>query len=111
MQHEVIIVPILAVVVSVFMVWAVRWHARTAHRFLNNWAEENGYKVVSADVRWFRRGPYSLFFTQKQVVLQFTVSDTNGDLKTGWACCGHGNLGLIREMVDVRWDKYQSSDA
>ena len=46
-----------------------------------------------------------MFFTQKQIVLQITVSDTNGDTKTGWACCGHGGLGLIRERVDVRWDE------
>ena len=89
----------------VIIVLVIEWHKRRARRILNNWAKENEYEVVSAHVRWFLRGPYSLFFTHKQIVLQFMVSDSNGATKTGWACCGHGNLGVIREMIDVQWDE------
>ena len=89
----------------VVIVLAIKWHTTRAHRFLNNWAEKDGYEVVSADIRWFGRGPFSLIFTRKQIVLQFTVSDSSGDTKSGWACCGHRAMGLLREMVDVRWDE------
>lgn len=93
----------IAIVVTP-IVLLIRWGISKARRFLNNWAGANGYKVVSAEHRWFAKGPYFWRSTKGQHIFRITVSDSSGVQHTGWARCGDFLFGTLVERVDVTWD-------
>ena len=99
-MEPLLIVPAMLLFVALIISWLVS----RARGILNKWAEESGYEVVSAKMCWFLKGPYFWKSSKNQAVFRITVSDSSGDVSTGWACCGGYWLGTFVDRVDVTWD-------
>lgn len=88
---------------TLFILLMVRWRVGRARKYLNSWAEENGYEVGAAESRLLFKGPYFLNSSKHQIVFRITVADSHGEVSNGWARCGSFWLGVL-DRVDVTWD-------
>lgn len=86
------------------------WMARRARVMLKKWAEENGYEVGSAEYRAFRKGPYFMKSSNNQAVLKIIVADEDGNVKSGWVCCGSWLGGVLVDKINVTWDDKPAID-
>jgi hypothetical protein len=86
------------------VVLAIVWHYRRAASLLRQWAERNGYRLVSSEYRLFVRGPFFWTTSKGQVVYRVTVQDAQGNTRSGWVRCGGWFLGLFSDHVEARWD-------
>jgi hypothetical protein len=75
-----------------------------ASSILENWAIENGYRLIESQRKTFFRGPFFLRTSKTQVVYRIVVEDTSGVRYTGYARVGGWFLGLFSDQVDVQWD-------
>ena len=82
------------------------WLVSLGRVSLGKWADANGYELLSAELRWFAKGPYFAIWkcSRTQFVFRIKVSDTNGYSRTGWARCGSYWGGVFVNRVDVTWD-------
>ena len=80
------------------------WMSSRSRQLINQWAEANGYQIVSAEYCWLRRGPFFWTTNSSQTVYRVTVVDSSGRSRSGWARCGSRWKGLRSDRVDVRWD-------
>ena len=94
-MDKVIWIVIIVVLVTCLKVWGHR-------RQFCNWAEAMGFDVVSTRFEFFHVGPYTIR-SKHQTVFRIKVSDVDGRIREGWACCGGFWLGLPK--VDVTWDR------
>jgi hypothetical protein len=83
------------------MLW---WHYSRSDSLLRQWAERNGYGLVSQDHRYLVRGPFFWTTSRGQTVYRVTVEDEGGNRRSGWVRCGSWLLGLLSDQVEVRWD-------
>ena len=79
-----------------------RWRTRS---MLDRWAKENGYRIVSSKVRRFALHPFFLTTSSAQSILRIHAVDRRGQLRSGWARCGHFVAGLLTDDVSIRWDE------
>ena len=56
------IIPLSFVLLIVFAAAVMRWNYFRAEHILKSWARNNDYKILSAEFRWFRRGPFLIAF-------------------------------------------------
>jgi hypothetical protein len=82
----------------------IAWLAWRANGLLRHWAQDNGYEIVSAQYRWFLRGPFWWALGSNYAVYRVTVSKGKGKQRWGWLCFGGWFWGLASGTVDVRWD-------
>ncbi len=95
---------VVALVVLVIVV-SVSWTFRRSRRLLENWASSQRMEIVSAEFRWFFRGPFFWTTSKNQTVYRITVMDEHGEMLSGWARCGSFWWGIFSDRVDVRWDE------
>jgi len=81
------------------------WHFSRSANVLDQWARENGLRLLEREYRWFVKGPFFWTSSKNQTVYRITVQDAAGNLWRGWARCGGWFLGLWSSKVDVRWDE------
>ena len=98
MQKSLIILGI-TIIVSVMVLMFLR-----ARQILGNWAEENGYEILSSDLRFLSRGPYSWTLLGEQWVFHVTVRDHERTLRTGFVKCGSFWWGIWINRAEVKWD-------
>ena len=93
----------LVVVVAVAAAIAlIVWGDRRGLRILENWAADNGFSLLSREVRYLRRGPFFWTTSRSQVVYYVTVRDNLGIERRGWVRCGGWFLGLFSDTAQVR---------
>jgi len=80
------------------------WTFSKSRQLLNQWASENGCKIVQAEFCWLRRGPFLWTSSKGQVVYHIVVLTADGHKQRGWARCGSFFLGLLQDRVQVKWE-------
>ena len=71
---------------------------------LEHWAKSSGFELLSQESCWFFKGPFFFTATRGQDVFRFTIRDTQGRTRSGYAKCGGFWLGTLTDQIDVRWD-------
>ena len=99
------IVPLLFVLLIIFAVAMMGWNYFRAEDILRRWARNNGFKLLSAERRWFRRGPFFFWTSKSQVVFYVTVRTSDDRIRHGWVRCGSWFLGVLIDQAEARWDK------
>ena len=93
---------VLGGVILVFLlIW---WHFSRSGSLLHQWAEHNGYRLVSQEYRHFFKGPFFWTSSKGQTVYHVTVEDSQGNRRSGWVRCGGWFFGLLSDNVEVRWE-------
>src|SRR5262245_36776457 len=96
---------ILLVVVAVgISIAALVWRYQRADQMIRQWAERNGYELVSAEHCWFWRGPYWFWTSKSQMVYRITVREQYGGERSAYVRLGGWFLGMWSDEVDVTWD-------
>ena len=88
-----IVIPIIAVIL--FLTYS------RARSILQTWAEENGYEILSASMRFLSRGPYSYTLLGKQWVFRVVVRANDGTTKTGYVKCGSFFWGVFVSKAEA----------
>lgn len=83
----------------------IAWHYSRSRSLLEQWAGENGYRIVSSEHRHLVRGPFFWTTSKGQTVYRVTIEDTGGRLRSGWVRCGSWLAGLLSDKVQVKWDE------
>lgn len=81
------------------------WHYSRADKILEHWAENNGYEIVSKELRWFRRGPFFWWTSRGQEVYFVKVRGPDGEYRRGWVRCGNWLLGMFVDEAEARWNE------
>ena len=74
-----------------------------AEQLVKKWAAENGYRLLLAEHRVFRKGPF-MWSGRTQAVYRVVIRDEWGDNRTGWVRFGDWWRGVFADGVEVRWD-------
>ena len=97
--------PILFLLAGIALaVFSVSWTSTKSRSLIQQWADDNGYRLLSSESRPFRRGPYFWTSSKGQTVYYVTVEMPDGTTRSGWIRCGSFWGGLWSSKVDVRWD-------
>jgi hypothetical protein len=80
------------------------WHFGRSSAILQEWAGQNGYRIVSREYRTFFKGPFFWTSAKGQAVYHVVVEDSAGHERSAWVRCGSWLFGLLSDNVDVRWD-------
>ena len=80
------------------------WTFSRARQILEQWAQSNGYQILSSEFRWLRKGPFFWTSSQYQMIYYVTVQTPTGDVRSGWVRCGGFWLGLFTDQAQVRWE-------
>ena len=97
-------IPVFLVAVIAIVILAWVWHFSRARSILQKWADDNGYQLLQAEYRWFRKGPFFWTTSRDQVVYYVVVLDPLGRERKGWVKCGSWLFGMLSNKADVRWD-------
>jgi hypothetical protein len=99
------LLPVFAILgLAAFAGLTLWWHFSRSGSLLDQWAEENGYRVLSREYRSFFKGPFFWTSSRGQTVYYVTVQDKAGNRRSGWVRCGSWFLGLLSDNVEVRWE-------
>jgi hypothetical protein len=82
----------------------IGWHLTRSRFILEQWAEQNGFTIVSTERRLFRRGPFLFKTGDNQEVYYVRITNHEGRQKTGYVRCGSFWLGVLSDKAEVRWD-------
>jgi hypothetical protein len=97
--------PILGfLVAAVFIGLTLWWHFSRSASILEQWGQENGYRIVNREYRHVFKGPFFWTSSQGQTVYYVTVEDEQGNHRHGWVRCGSRFFGLLSDTAEVRWD-------
>jgi hypothetical protein len=88
----------------VIAIGAIAWHYSRSRFLLQQWAQENGYRILSSEHRHLVRGPFFWTTSKGQTVYRVEIQDRDGRTRSGWVRCGSWMLGLLSDKVQVRWD-------
>ncbi len=91
-------------IVFFIVIVALLWTFTRARRILESWAAENGYHIISSELRWLRRGPFFWTTSKNQVVYHVTVRIPEGTVKNGWVRCGSWWWGVFQNRAEARWE-------
>ena len=95
-----VIVPLfVAVAIAVFA-----WRLSRSRSILDQWAEDNGYRIVHRERRLLFRGPFWWRTAEGQEVFRVIVQDDEGRERAGYVRCGGWFLGLFSDAATVKWD-------
>ena len=106
MAERVIAVFLMLWTMGMFMVViSVVWflHFTRGWKRLNAWADENGYQILSAQYRFFSRGPF-LVSNRTQVVYRVSVRDGQGNIREGWVRFINSFYKTFDGKYEVRWE-------
>lgn len=96
--------PVLVVGIIVLAIASAIWHQRRSKDMVRDWARSNGYRIVSAERRYLRRGPFWWRSSKGQEVFYVVVQDTDGSRHGAYLRCGGFLLGTLSDEVTVEWD-------
>ena len=98
--------PVLGILAFItFVIVMIVWHYSRSRQVLENWANENNYRIVSSEYRNFFRGPFFWTSSKSQTVYYVTVETADGQTRSGWVRCGGWFWGLFSDTAEVRWDE------
>jgi hypothetical protein len=92
-------------VVAAFIVLGFWWQRSRAITLIDNWAQQNGFTIISRERRFFRLGPFFWTTARGQEVWHVTVVDPDNQNRSGWVRCGSWFLGLMSDKTEVRWEQ------
>jgi len=99
-------VPIILVVAALGLGLAVMtWSWSQGRRILEQWAQTKGYRIVSSEVRWLRRGPFFWTTSKGQMVYYVVVDTPDGQTRRGYVRCGSFFWGLLNDKAEERWEE------
>jgi hypothetical protein len=90
--------------VAALVILGLVWHFGRSGALLNQWAADNGYRIIRQEYRTFFKGPFFWTSTKGQTVYYVVVEGAGGNRRRGWVRCGGWWLGLLSDNVEVRWD-------
>lgn len=95
----------ISAIVSIFvmLVFVVLTWGRPG-KIINQWAEQNDFKLIRSKQAYFFKGPFTFSYSEGQPVYRVTVEDKNGLTRSGWLRCGTWMMGTLSDNADVRWD-------
>ena len=102
-QAGIIVLVIFIAIIGI--AFTIGRHSKAAG-FLDNWAHQNGYRLISAQRKTFFRGPFFFTTGKHQLVYRITVETPDGTQHSGYARVGGFMVGLFSDKVDVRWDNW-----
>ncbi len=97
-------IALLVIAVACIAVAAMSWSMSRGRQVLDRWAQANGYRIVSCEVRWFRRGPFFWTTSKGQMVYYVEVMAPSGQTRHGYVRCGSFFWGLWKDQVEERWE-------
>jgi hypothetical protein len=77
---------------------------RGAQTLLHGWAQENGFEILEANHRLFRKGPY-VWSARGQAIYRLHVKDRAGVERWGWVRFGTWWGGVFANKVESRRDE------
>jgi hypothetical protein len=80
------------------------WHFWRSDSLLQKWAEDQGYRIIRQEYRWFFKGPFFWTSSNGQTVYYVVIQDSAGSKRSGWVRCGGWWFGLVTDKVEVRWE-------
>ena len=84
---------------------AIVAHFSRGRRVLERWADRNFYTLVSAEHRFWMKGPFFFRSNNGNAVYYIVVQNTTGGTKRGFARCGSFWWGMwLSDEVTVEWD-------
>ncbi len=92
------IVPLVLVIILLTM-----WHFKRSSGILDQWARQNGCKLVSSERRYLRRGPFWWRTGRNQEVFKVTVHDAQGRRRSGYVRVGGWFWGMMSDQANVEW--------
>ena len=95
---------LIALLMIVLVVASIAWTFSRSRSLIQEWADENGYRLLDYEYRWIARGPFFWTTSKGQTVYRVTIEDGRGNVRKGWVRCGSWLAGLWSHRVDVRWD-------
>ena len=95
---------LLVLLIVALGVASMFWTFSRSKSLIDEWAAENGLRLIDYEYRWFVRGPFFWTTSKSQTVYRVTVEDSQGYIRKGWVRCGSWLAGLWSHRVDVRWD-------
>jgi hypothetical protein len=99
MEPVCIIVPLIGVAIVTFIFQRTQSTSR-----LDQWANEQGYKLLFVERRNMFRGGFSWTTSNCQEVFRITVRDQTGQERSGYVRVGGHMLGQLSDRIDVKWD-------
>jgi hypothetical protein len=80
-----------------------------SRQVLKTWARENGYEILSSELRFLSRGPYTWTLLGKQWVFHVAVRAGDGTVRTGYVKCGSFFWGVLVNKAEVAWSDSTTS--
>ena len=100
MTGTIIFILSLVLIFGAYMAW---FYSRS-RAMLHEWAVANGYEIIDAELRNFRRGPLLWSSSRYQAVFFVRVRDREGRERAGWLSCGSYWAGVFSDQTEVRWE-------
>lgn len=95
-----------AIQVLLMLFAVIALHIAWAKRRIRQWAIRKNYKIIKCKICLINLGPFSYFGTSGgQSVFKIEAVSFDGKIRTGYARAGGFFFGLLRERVEVKWDK------
>ena len=92
------------IAIAMLVILSFVWQVRRSRSRLDQWAAQNGFRIIESSYRNLVRGPFFWTTSKGQTVYRVTVEDASGRQRSGWVRCGGWFLGLWSDQVTVRWD-------
>src|ERR1700681_1721332 len=89
------LVPLFILLVIIVVAGVLYLNYRRSSTMLRNWASQNGYRIIQANMRYFFTGPFFWTTGKGQSVFRVEVENQQGFRRTGWVRCGSWIWGLI----------------
>lgn len=93
---------VLAIAVIAFL--SLTWQSGRSRSIAEQWAEENGFTLMSSESRWLRRGSFFWTTSRGQTVYYITVRNAEGRQRSGYLRCGSFWDGLLSHKAAVPRD-------
>lgn len=86
------------------LIGSIYWTSTRSRTIIENWAADNGYRLIDARAPFINRGPFFWTTSRGQTVYRVSVEDKSGQTRRGWGRCGNWLGGLLSDQIEVRWD-------
>ncbi len=106
MEYSLIFAFYLIFIVAIVVI-STMWSRSRSNDIIDQWAQTQGFQVVSREERTFFRGPFFWRAGKNQTVYYVQVRDAQGELRTAWLRCGGMWAGLLSDQVEVEWETGQ----
>jgi len=99
--NDIYILGFIAILVLVGFSWV--WSASRTDSILQNWANDNGYQLLSQERIWFSLDPFVMFSGKNRVVRRVEIQDRQGNLRHALVRVGGYWFGLMSNYCEVKW--------